>query len=589
MIDVLNSWLYICFFVLLVIEIMLYPKKEKKAMFLLELSLAIIAVLCYGVVIAQICSNFGIAVNVQNMSISYMVTSVFFGIILLRKKRIQRFCFDKWQFFCVILFSIIFVLIELRTFSYELRASFCNTNDPAVHFEMAMDIVRKQILGRMPFASFHNAMMIEIMSPLLPEHKYYKAFILADSLHYYFELIFFYSLTLEISKRKVSKYLAPAITLLYWLGYPLYSYVVGNFVYWGWGVILSGYVVYLVRQVIDNKGDWLHYFGIALGAIGVLQCYMLFMPMLVVGLLFMCYPVLHKQIEKNRKVLIGLGCSLLFFFMLIMFSAYTYFGKAGISSLFAALKTEGLTYFNLGGDFFLTLPMIMTYTMYKKEKKQRSSYLLFLLGICASMLLMIVLRIGNIMSAYYYCKYYYLIWFFWWLVVLKAIDEIEIKQDARLYAKMYILMVAIAYISCFGRFDKLVPINNEGVFGTALYTYNFSHLDEDYEKYKYSSIRMNLFQYVKENLVDNGLHGIMVNYRENKNDGAWYRAMTGETSTEYEMENFQQLEWKNFIEQDEQYDFYVIMKESELYMDNANYFDQYTIVFENDEGIVIEK
>lgn len=585
MIVMINSLLYVSSFILLVTEITLYPKKEKKAMLLTELSLAFITVLCYGVVVAQVYSVLEIAVNIQNISISYIATSVLLGVALLKKRKIQKLYFDRWQFFCVILFSIIFVLVELKTFSYELRASFCNNIDPLVHLEMAMKIVRKQVLGRMPFAPFHNAMMIEIMSPLLPEHKYYKAFILADSLHYYFELIFFYSLTLEISKRKVSKYLAPAITLLYWLGYPLYSYVVGNFVYWSWGVILCGYVVYLVKQVIGSKGNWLHYLGIVLGIIGVLQCYMLFIPMLMVGLLVMCYPIFHKQIVKNRKVLIGLGCGMLVFILLIMVAIYTYFGKSGMSGLFAALQLQGGIYFNLGEDFFLTLPIIMVYIVYKKEKKQKDFYLLFLIGISVCMVFILMLRSFDIISAYYFCKYFYVIWFFWWVVILQAIDEIDIKQEARRYVKIYIMLVAIAYISCFGRIGKLVKMPNEGVFCTTLYTNNLQCLDKNYEQYKYSSKKMKLFQDVKENLVDKGLQGVMVNCEgTNRKDELWYRNITGEESINYE-----QSEWKKFMEQDAKYDFYVIMKESELYMDNADYFNQYTIVFENEEGIVIQR
>lgn len=587
------SCIYVLSFLLLVIEIMLYPKKDKKVMLLTELSLSIISVLCYGVIVARGYSLIGVPVNILTISISYMCACAILLIALLRKKAIQKLYYDRWQVFAVLIFSAVFLFFEIKTFSYELRASFVNMHDAAGHFGMAMEVLRKETVSKMPFSPFHNAMMIEVVSPWLPEYKYYKGFILADSLHYYFELIFFYSLTLEFNHKKSSKYVSIVITLLYWIGYPLYSYVIGNFVYWGWGVLLCGYVIYLARKIIEEKIGKIYYIGVVLGLIGIVECYMLFAPMILCALGVLWCPKIWRDISRNKNIVFVVVGVLSIAIALVAGAIYTFFGKQGIAGVFQALQEEGWIYSNLGSDFVLTLPIIIAFIFSLREKKQYSAYMIVLLCTIGVMVFMLLLTSIKIMSAYYYCKYYYVIWFFWWLVVLNGIDEIDVKPDAVQFVKVYGWVLVIAYTCCFIRLDKMVPEqlleNNAGLLGTSLYTFNFSFLDKDYEEYKYSSDSMDVNRFVKEILIDNEKRTIMINYDECRNEALWYRAMTGDPTTNYIMGNYWDEEWKVLIEQSDQYDYFVIPKISSFYQENIDYFEQYSPVFENDDGLIIEK
>lgn len=501
------SGVYSISFSLLVVLVVIFPKTNKKEMLLTEVSMSVMTVMCYGVICAWGFSIVGIPVHLISISIAYNVLNVFIVLVLLRKKTIQRLYINSFQIGVVLILTIVFLLVELKTFSYELRSSFYNTGDAAGHYTMAMDIVRSQKVGRMPFAPFHNGMMIELMSPFLSEYKYYKAFILADSLHYWFELLFFYSLTLKFSNKRSTKYVAPIITILYWWGYPLFSYVVGNFVYWGWGVLLCGYVVVALERLIENEGHYIRYVEIVLGLVGVMSCYILFVPPLLLGTMVLLYPKVKEAMSKNKKTYIVLAVGAIFLSVITIYSFAAYFGY-NISLIFESVSYDGFVYANIGSDFLLTLPIILSIVYYSRRNKNFSVFNSFLLVTIGYVAIMFILVAFNVMSKYYYHKHYYLIWLFWWLVLARGIDDIEIQKETKGYVKSYIGMLVMVYAFCFARLDKILPekINEHSTksFGTDLYVYNFSFLDQDYEEYKYSTDKMNINCFVRDELSEVG-------------------------------------------------------------------------------------
>lgn len=584
-----QSIVYILSLGLLVLLVTIYPKAKNKEAFILELCTAIIFVMCYAVFAAQLFSAIGIRVNLKSISIAYNLLSIVLLVQIKRKKNIQNLYLDRFQIVSIIFLTILFAVVELKTFSYELRASFCNIHDAGGHFTMAMDVVRQQTVGKMPFAPLHNAMIIEICSPFLNEIKYYKAFILADSLHYYFELIFFYSLTLRFQRKKITKYIAPIIAILYWWGYPLYSYIVGNFVYWGWGVILCVYVILEMDYLFKEGKNYVRYLNIFMGFIGVLSCYILFGPPLFLGSILLIYPRVKDKVLKNRKyLLLMLGIGLVMI-LGVTFSLYIYFGN-DIKRIFEAVNQDGWIYSNIGSDFLITLPFVICLLLFSKEKRCMSIPMHFLLSFIIYTAIMFILVLGNIMSRYYYYKYYYLIWFVWWIVVLEAIDQIEVYNETKKYVKAYLITIIISYLFCFTRIEKIIPEqmkeDSEGVFGTDLYQYNFGYLDQDYEQYKYTTGYMDINEYVR-NLDDSRGAVLFLNYNDCKSEAIWFHAITEEPYTGV-LDDYSQQQLNSIIS-DEQYDYFVVMKDSGLYTLNQDFFRQYLWIYENEEGFVMKK
>jgi hypothetical protein len=148
--------------------------------------------------------------------------------------------------------------------------------------------------------------------------------------------------------------------------------------------------------------------------------------------------------------------------------------------------------------------------------------------------------------------------------------------------------VALAYICCFGRIDKRVPkellINDSGLIGTGLYTYNFSFIDNDYEDYEYPTENIELNSYVID-ITKDGKNAVLIDYIDgNKSiyDARWFRAMTG-------CANMDSYELEKIIEKDMFYDYYVVIKGSIVYNEAKEYIGKYNIAYENEAGIVISK
>lgn len=588
------SLFYIISFCILVILCMLYPKSQNKRNIYMELFTAILTVMCYAVIVAQIMSFVKISVSLKNMGIVYVLSSVAILVLLMKKKCIQHFYIKKMQVVIAALLSIVFLLIELKTFSYELRASFVNVMDSAEHFRLALRVANEQCLGEMPFAAFHNGMMINIFKPLLPVYKYYKAFILGDTLHYYLEMLFFYGLIEEFCKRKSSQYLAPVITLLYWMGYPLYSYIIGNYVYWGWGAVLCGYVAYMTKEFRQEEKKWIYLCNILIGGIAISLCYMLFVP---VAFLAVCVCLIFYIREK--KIVIGTKIyGALIVAGLIVLSVggvvyYTYFYKRGFT-IFDALNVGGGIYSNFWSNFSLIIPIVLLFVVQCLKQKKSDTYMIFLLC-CMSFttLLFFLVMTGNA-APYYYYKTYYLLWFLWWLVAAKGIAEIEVTKESNKFVKAYFCFLFCCYFMSFAdmeeRLDERVPgiIQRNGTVGTDLYSYNVSYLKQDYDDFKYSTDKMDLNLYVMENLTETEKCVPFAGWWDCRGESSWYSVITGQGNilTNQMLKCEDESEWKKLLEEDERFQYFVCLKTSELYKENEDYFNAFEWIYENEEGFV---
>ena len=67
----------------------------------------------------------------------------------------------------------------------------------------------------------------------------------------------------------------------------------------------------------------------------------------------------------------------------------------------------------------------------------------------------------------------------------------------------------------------------------------------------------------------------------------WYRAITEEPITD-SLGNQSEDELRQLI-LDEECGYFVVMKETALYIQNQDFFEQYEWVYENDEGFVMKK
>ena len=583
---------FIIAFISFVGSVALFPKTEEKLSLLAEVLMSTVLVMCFGAVAAGVYKIIKLPVHVGTISVIYMVPSLVLWGVIIAKKKIQKLAISKIEIISVAILSSVFMAVELTVFSYEMRPSYNYNTDAGNHLASALGIVRTGEVSGMYFAAFHNAMLIELFTPFV---EYYKGFVLADSLGYYFQILFIFSMIYSIAKKKITKYMAPVLTILCWAGYPLYSYIEGHYVYWGWGAVLVCYLFYEVVQYKEKRRSGIG-FGIALiaGFCGIVLCYNLFAPVALWALLILGIMEWRKQkIQFTKKTWIMLGGGAVFCVLVAVFGYFSFFhGYSRESSILASLKMQGGCYRNLYSDFLWTLPVVLVFCIYCFKKKQMHGYGVIYLSLAALQVLVLGAYFVGMISAYYYYKFYYPLWIMHWVVLALAIETIKLEESERKYVYSYAAVFAVSLLSSFGHVEERINeagpgwLTEEGALGHTLYYRNMQTLQSDFAEQKYSTEQFEICQYVIDNLRPTGEVVGFAGWEDCRGQANWYVAITG-MQNHLTHQLIEADSWKDVLENGK-FKYYVVLKGSALYKDNMDYFAGKTWIFENEEGFIVE-
>ncbi len=586
---------FVIAFISFVGGIALFPKTEEKLSLLAETLMSIVLVMCFGAVAAGLFKIIKLPVNVGTVGLVYMVPSLALWMLIVVGKKVQKLTISKIEMVSVVLLTIVFFAVELTVFSYEMRPSYNYNTDAGNHLNAALSIVRTEEVSGMYFAAFHNAMIIDLFTPFLEEIKYYKGFVLADSLGYYFQILFIFSMIYSIAKKKITKYTAPVLTILCWAGYPLYSYIEGHYVYWGWGAVLVCYMFNEAVQYREKRRSGIG-FGIALiaGFCGIVLCYNLFAPVVLwVMLILGVMEWKKKKIQFTKKTWILMGCGVVFCVLVAVFGYFSFFhGYSRDSSILASLRMQGGCYRNLYSDFLWTLPVILVFCIYCFKKKQMHSYGVIYLSLVVLQILVLGAYFVGIISAYYYYKFYYPLWIMHWIVLALAIETVRIEKNESKYVYSYVVVLTLSLLSSFGhveeRINEVGPgwLTEEGSLGHTLYYRNMQTLQRDFEEEKYSTAQFEICQYVMDNLRSTGEVVGFAGWEDCRGPANWYVAITG-MQNHLTHQLIEAESWKKVLDNGK-FKYYVVLKESALYKDNMDYFNEKAWIFENEEGFIVD-
>lgn len=590
-----KSFFFMVSFFLFWGSIMLYPKTERKLGFIQETVMNFLVVLCIGAIGAGGLSFVNIPVDLFSMGLLFLLPSIVILFLIIRKKSVQKFSISKLEMISLFLLTIVFVLVELKTFSLEMRAAYNYNTDAGNHLFDALAIFRRKKVGGMYFAHLYNGLTIELFQPVLEEIKYYKGFVFADCFHYYFELVFAYAVIYSVAKKKHTKYMAPVLTLLLWAGYPLYCFIEGHYVYWGWGAILLCLIIYTMEQYIVYKENLTGCtIKVLLGFSGVVLCYSLFAPLAVVAVGIVILAEIKKgNIKLNRRLVIGMLTVCIIGIGIAAYVYYSYF-YVWNQNPFSSLKIPGGCYMNLFTDFLWMLPILLVffYCCYKKQIKLQVYGIVYLSFVGVQLILLIAF-FAEQLSAYYYYKFYYPLWFLSWIVTARAIDTIPVEKSERKFLYSYAILVGVVYISCFGRLPERLNdtgagwLSSETNVGTELYSQNVAYLARDYEDLKYSSAQLELCKFSIENLRDKGEYAVFAGGKDCMGAAYWYRGITDMGNITRQLVEATGDTWKDILDSGE-WKYYVVLKTSELYKENMEYFEGKNWIFENEEGFIVQ-
>lgn len=587
----LVSIIFILLFFSGLLGVLLFPKTEERLNGVKVIIMGIMAILCYQSLTAWVFNKLGIQVNIQSTSIAMLFFNlILWGNIIKKKKKQKLF----WRIFDIIgiVVCIIFVLgISVHIFSADLMLQYANI-DAASHFQFAMNVVNTGKLDTIYFSAYVDAMVIQLFAPFIEAIQYYKAFIVADIFMHILEISMFYVLVITISEKKVVRALAPVFSIAYFFGYPSYSYMTGNFVYWSNGVMILIFITYTLLLI--GKNSRLNKYNVVLlllGAFANTGCNKLFIPINTVLIVIAVFMILFPKLKEMKGSKLMWGCiAVAIVLVFAIIGIYIKVWGESLNNISEILLENGGIYRSMYADLIFFLPAFFLVIFYSIKKRM---YYNIICGMSAGLIIctigMYVLWYNHYMSTYYYYKVYYNLWLFGWLLVIVALDFMDENKQLVPFFSYLGMIVGICYITLSNYDYKMWHHNVEynGSYATkqifSLYRYNMDSLLTNYEENRISDLALDAFHISLEEYGDENIPIITTNSVLR----LWYDSITSRDSYICRLDVY---EFPDIIFLLDAYHIDKIMvdKKDETYQLYERYYSECKKVFENEDVLIIE-
>lgn len=574
--------------------LILYLKKEKDLNLLATMPVICITVLGVQSIGAMSCKIAGVDVSIMSTSVILCLCAVGVWSFLFTQGKIKIQIIFSIRDVILLLIPILLVFLEAyHMFSSELNLVYLN-DDAYAFFNNAVWVTRSKNVSGMYFDAYIGAMFIQFFSPWLSEVEWYKAFILSDIFMHVLEAWMFYGLYKKVCKRKEMDFLFPVIGVLYFLGYPTFSFMRGNFVYWSTGAVLLMYMIYILiglsEKHVFRKYDIVM---LAIGLFANMICNKLYIVIntVIVIVLFLYILMRRKRSSINKKIIVALVIlSVGFVIFYVYFKTFWNSSFAGILEL---LKAYGYNYRALYQDFLLFIPIYLYALSNVFSNKQfiilKKAWEMITI-IC---LLLYFLNCKEMISVYYYYKMYYILWMISWMLAASVIDQLFAQK------KQFVVGIYGMILLCFGK-DFFVNKEEENVDNwmlTATQEKNFFNLYAN--NLQYFSL-----DYKDENLINSGRYitqskleaceyilnylkeDMMIFYTDAGNymEGRWISAITGQYEVVlYEDYGTYVASYASIGYQKAAFD-----KNSTVYEELRSLYSKEDVLYENDDIVVLD-
>ncbi len=567
----------------LVLGVYLVQKSEQKLYGSVWVPISIIAVTCYQVLIGAILNLIHIPVNIISIGIFNLILAMFLWYLIIRKQYRQKYRYEVIDGVYLVVLLVVVGAFALQRYGIDLHIHYL-TIDPAAHLKSAMDVVRKQQVDTMFYASLNNALLIEMLGVTASSvGYYYKIFVLADVMHLFLAGLMFFGVIRRYCQDNFLKIAGVVLSIVYLLGYPLNSTIFG-FVYLGMGVTLIAYLFTLTDEFIrGNLHKWTNIILLSLGCLGIFQAYVLFMPVTFFAILtcILVKQFQHKKLFSVDTVVTGLA---IFLIPCVIGLVYTYLGIfGGDTSVGSAIAGEGAIYRDLYSNFVWLAPLAL-YGCWGQIKERKNRLGLYLLPFLMGFILMLFARgMQHTVSSYYYFKNYYLLWMVVFVLAFIGISYVEKKTR--------FLIVSGFAVWSFTMFLMVFNIENGIHEKSELYcswskagTYNdvYSFNKETLGLPFYQLEKIQLYQHAITECLDKGEELVpLAGYWE---DCYWMEGITNQRLNGFDYWNYDD---ETFFENLEKRANYVmVLTDNDFYKNHAEYFDSLERIYENDLGYI---
>lgn len=573
-----QSVLYFISFLLFFLLCFFYPKHKERMNAITCAMISYVTTLSYGAGAALIIQVLGFRVDNGHVAAGYAMGCIVLLLLLGKEKRVQPIGIYKRDVISLGLLCVIIVYVCVHVFSSHFYMNYHNGVDSANHFKYAMDIVRNGKLSGMYFAQFQNAMFMEMLLPFVPDTWNYKLFVLADCFHTLMECFFFYGMIVHFMTQKEKKALPFIITLLYWCGFPLYSFVTGSYIYWAMGAMCVQYVLLLLRiyEECNFRSRRIIVF-IALGLLAVTTCYIEFAP----GIFLSVFGILTYQLYKEGKIafnqsfFIKIGIIGILACICAIIGYYFIFAKRGLK-VFDVFMMGVDT--NKQLEIVLSIPFVY-YIIYQQIKRKQLDTLA--IGTICYVFVQIgftVFAMAGKMSAYYLLKSSYIFWTICWIyIVYRPISIPEkTKTDFKHYVVLCIGVLMFSYCPSVDADYQSITLNN------SIWKHNMQEFaNYDFREQFIDANILDFFAYIYEKypdddvvfISDNTQKGTCAFYSANINKSYYYdMPMTVETIENY-LKTYDGTRM-------------LVLTNTNAYRENQEYFDSLEREYSTEDGFI---
>lgn len=556
--------------------------KTNKMNAISAIMLGYMSTLCYGAVGILVLSLFKLDITLISGAIIYAILAGFTWGYIFKKREIQCLEWRKCDLWGTIWGAVLVGGISVYIFEIYLHLNYYNTVDPSSHYRFAMEVIRNKKVSGMYFTQFHNAMFMELLLPLIPEAWSYKAFILADCFHTLMQYYVFYGFMLYLFRKNSGKYAPIILSLLYWLGYPLYSFADGGYVYWAMGGTIVIYIMWLlmIYEEYVSLRKWC-IIGLGIGCFSLVVCYVQFFPAAI--LMVACVFVFEKYKDSkivlenwiNKKRLVQIGSVAIGLGICAVVGYYWIFYRQGVS-LFEALSLGTNTSRNL--EIIVSAPIIY-YIIQKCIRNKKINAVIW--GTLAFYLVhfcFVVLASLNLVSSYYLFKNHYVLWFLIFAVLVEFWNEMDANEKR--YMQHYIWGISICLLLMYTPKDEFLTDESLSL-DNSIYRYNAVLFQKESFRESYVESKMNLIEYVAENYKDETVS--LVGTHIIKGTCYWYYTIAEQTcyyDTPMTVEKM-----KDYVSEID-FPYIMMFYDSDAYKATKEYMDTFEKVYETDEGFI---
>lgn len=574
---------YVIMFVIAVAALTICPKLSEKMNLLVSMMFSYVTVLCIGALGAFLINAVGIPIRLMAMGAIYLIIAVVGIVTCIQKKAVQRLFIRKWDIVALVVCTLVVGLVSLYIFTPYIHINFYNAVDPSVHYAWAMDVVRKERINGMFFAALYNGMIINLFKWTLPAEWTYKAFIIAYIFHILMEFLFFYAVTV-ILMAKVKKQWSPlVVSLLYWCGYPLFSFAVGGYVYWDMAVMLVEYVLLLLWEYEKRPEGRKGLFACVLaGCFGVSICYIQLAPGVFLTFFGMIiyHAVQDKKIQVNKKNIIIAVCG-------IAVAGVCAF--VGYRMIFVSSNLKIFEVFKIGSmstnalELLVICPFVIGVLLEIRNKGEKWNVFHVSTFIYVGMqFVMTVMSSLGLISTYYLFKTYIVLWFLVFAVLMEKGSYLGKERWGQW--RLYILGVICFLTLSYDGKDSMVVSVNHSIFMKNMEIFT----NADFSKgYMSDNGKLYLFQYAMEELPNESAVPLVIT-NERVGAGSWYQGIY-ERGTYIVQPTWSREELEAALEKND-VQYFIIFYDDLIYRELLrDYLNTYERVYENENGFIAKR